>query len=134
MPERSSADAARRREWWIVLVVVVAVVIWRSGVLVFWEQAAFDSDQAVMGLMAKHLSEGRAFPMFFYGSNYMLGVEAWMAAPVFLVAGVSVAALKLPLLAINLAIALLLVWMLEREAGLRPTLAALAAVFFILPP
>jgi len=116
------------------MAIVVLVILARSAIFVFWEQAHFDSDQAVFGLMAKHLSEGRVFPMFMYGGNYILAVESWLAAPVFLVAGVSVAALKIPLLAINIAVGLLLVWLLERDAGLRPALAALAAVFFILPP
>ena len=35
------------------------------------EQSFFDSDQAIVGLMAKHLSELRAFPVFFYGQTYM---------------------------------------------------------------
>lgn len=115
------------------LAAVVALVVWRSGVLVFWEQAQFDSDQAVIGLMAKHLIEGRAFPVFMYGQAYILGVQAWMAAPMFLLFGVSVAALKLPLLIINVAVATLLVRLLEREVGLRPALAAVAAAPFILP-
>jgi hypothetical protein len=109
------------------MAIAALVVIIRSAIFVFWEQAEFDSDQAVIGLMAKHLSEGRAFPMFLYGSNYILAVEAWTAAPVFMIAGASVAALKLPLLAINIAVALLLIHLLEREAGLRPWLAAVAA-------
>ena len=74
--------------------------------------------------MAKHLSELRAFPVFLYGQSYLLGVEAWMAAPVFLLLGVSVTSLKLPLLAINLAVAILLLRILEREVGLRPAYAA----------
>lgn len=83
--------------------------------------------------MAKHLSEGRAFPVFMYGQSYILGVQSWMAAPVFLLVGVSVPALKLPLLVINVAVATLLVRLLEREVGLRPALAAVAAAPFILP-
>src|SRR6185436_16486627 len=75
-----------------------------------------------------------AFPLFFYGQNYMLGVEAWLAAPMFLLFGVSVTTLKLPLLAINLAVGLLLVWLLEREVGLRPRLALIASLFFLLAP
>src|ERR1044071_7315356 len=118
----------------VVLAIVALVILFRSAIVAFWPQAQFDSDQAVIGLMAKHLSEGRAFPMFLYGSNYILAVEAWTAAPVFKLAGVSVATLKLPLVVINLAIGFLLVRLLEREAGLRPALAAFAAVFFILPP
>ena len=123
-----------RRERVVVAAIVVLVVVARSAIFVIWPHAQFDSDQAVIGLMAKHLSEGRAFPLFMYGQNYILGVEAWMAAPVFLAAGVSVATLKLPLLAVNLATALLLLALLERDAGLRPALAGAAIVPFVLPP
>ncbi len=130
-------DTARPPGWTrgrrLVLAAVIAVVVARSLVFVFWPESYFDSDQAVMGLMAKHLAEGRAFPVFIYGQNYMLGVEAWLAAPLFLFFGASVAALKFPLLLMNLAVALLLVRLFERELGLRPLLAGAAAVFFILP-
>ncbi len=123
---------SRARERWIAAALVVALVVVRSAVFVFVPWAAFDSDQAVTGLMAKHLSEGRAFPLFWYGQLYLLGVEAWLAAPVMLVAGASVTSLKLPLLAINIAIALLLLRLFERDAGLRPAAAAFAASFFVL--
>ena len=123
-----------RRERVAVMAIVGFVILARSAIFVLWPHAQFDSDQAVNGLMAKHLSEGRAFPLFMYGQNYILGVEAWMAAAVFLVTGPSVAALKLPLVAVNLATAWLLIRQLERDAGLRPTLAAIAIVWFVLPP
>src|SRR5262245_25575604 len=75
-----SARADRRLERAIVMAIVALVILARSAIFVFWEQAHFDSDQAIVGLMAKHLSEGRAFPLFMYGSNYVLAIEAWMAA------------------------------------------------------
>jgi len=69
-----------------------------------------------------------------YGQNYILAVQAWLAAPLFLIAGPSVAALKIPLLVITAAVALLLVRLLQREAGLRPALALVAALFFVVAP
>ena len=134
MHEQSpGTDAHLKRERWVAAGIVVLLVLFRSAVFVFWEQSYFDSDQAVIGLMAKHLLEGRAFPVFYYGQNYMLGVEAYLVAPVFLIAGISVTTLKLPLLAINVAIALALLRLLERDAGLRPLVALVPALFFILP-
>src|SRR5918992_4738898 len=116
MPESPGAGAPlARRERWIVAALLTLVVILRSIVFVFWEQSQFDADQAIVGLMAKHLAELRAFPLFYYGQTYMLGVEAWLAAPLFAVAGVSATALKLPLLAMNVVIAVLLVRTFERE-------------------
>ena len=134
MPEEHLASATTRpaREWWMSAGVLVGLVIFRSVVLVFWPQAQFDSDQAITGLMAKHLSELRAFPVFYYGQNYMLAVEAWLTAPVFLLAGVSVTTLRLPLLAINIAIALMLLRVLVRETGLRPAAAIVPTLFFAL--
>ena len=114
--------------------IVLAAVVARGFVFVWWEQASFDSDQAVVGLMAKHLSEGRAFPLFFYGQNYMLAVQAWIAAPVFLVLGPTVFALKLPLLLLNILTALLLLRVLSRDVGLRTGEALLAASFFVMAP
>lgn len=126
--------AFRCREGAIVGVIIVFLIVARSAVFVFWPQADFDSDQAVMGLMAKHLTEGIAFPLFLYGQNYILAVQAWLAAPFFLMAGPSVAALKLPLLLMNLAVALLLVRLLNRETGLRPALGLVASLFFVMAP
>lgn len=122
------------RQLAIAWAVVVALVLFRSALMVFRRQLAFDSDQAVTGLMAKHLIEGRAFPLFMYGQNSLLAVEAWMAAPMFLLFGVSVAALKLPLLFINLAVGFLLVTLIHRELGVGAGLALVASLFFVLAP
>jgi hypothetical protein len=130
MPESHPANARRLA---IAALVALAVVA-RSAVFVFWEQAHFDADQAITGLMAKHIVERRAFPVFYYGQAYMLGVEAWLAAPLFLVAGVSVAALKLPLLVVNVAIALMLLRIFQEDVGLTPALSAVPALFFALAP
>ena len=108
------------------------LVLARSAVFLFWEQSAFDSDQAIFGLMAKHLVEGRAFPMFIYGDSYLLAMQSWLAAPLFALAGPSVAVLKLPVVLINAITAGLLVWVLHRDARLHPGLALLASMFFVL--
>lgn len=117
------------------MLVTAALIVLRSFVFLHYEQADFDADQAIVGLMAKHLSEGRAWPLFFYGQLYMMGVQAWMAAVTFLVTGPTVFGLKLPLLAINVATGGLLVWLLVRDAGLRAWQAVVATSWFaLLPP
>jgi hypothetical protein len=128
-------DPARvRRERVLVFGAVTAPILFRSAIFVFGSTLSFDSDEAVFGLMGKHLAEGRAFPLFMYGQSYILAVEAWLAAPIFLLFGVSIPALKLPLLAVNLATGILLVWLLEREVGLRPVHGFIASLFFVLAP
>jgi hypothetical protein len=99
-----------------------------------FEELGFDSDQAIVGLMAEHLARGRAFPLFFYGQTYMLGVESWVAAPFVLVGGPTVAALRLSVLAWNLAFALLLLTGLQRDPGSQPWTAFAAALFFVAAP
>lgn len=130
-PVRASSSSAV----WLAVITTAALIVLRSFVFLYYEQADFDSDQAIVGLMALHLSEGRAWPLFFYGQLYMMGVQAWMAAPVFLLLGATVFALKLPLLALNVVTGALLVWVLVRESGLRAWQAALASSWFaLLPP
>jgi hypothetical protein len=110
------------------------LVLARSAVFLIWEHASFDSDQAIFGLMATHISEGRAFPLFMYGQQYMLAVQAWLAAPLFALFGPSLAVLKLPIVAVNVATASLLLWVLHRDARLPPPVALLVSMFYVLAP
>jgi hypothetical protein len=118
----------------LVLAGLVLLTIARSAVFVFAGTSHFDADQAVTGLMAKHLSELRALPVFWYGQTYMLGVEAWLAAPVMALIGPTIAALKLPLLAINVAVVVLLFRALTEDAGAGAWAAGFATLFFALAP
>jgi hypothetical protein len=118
----------------VAIAAAVALVAGRSLVFACWPQAAFNSDHAVVGLMAKHLAEGRAFPLFFYGQSYMLGVEAWLAAPLFSLVGPSVPALQLPLVLLNMLVGSLLILLLRRESHLSPAAALAASLVFVLAP
>jgi hypothetical protein len=70
MPDQPThVTRSRDVEWRVSAAALIAAVLFRSAIFVFWERAHFDSDQAVMGLMAKHLAEGRALPVFFTGST-----------------------------------------------------------------
>ena len=90
-----------RGETWFFTALAVLLVLVRAAVFIFRGYVDFDSDQAIVGLMAKHLSEFRTVPLFFYGQNYMLGVQAWIIAPFFWVARPSIAVLKTPLVLLN---------------------------------
>ena len=133
MPEEHTVTDAWRRERWIVTAIAIALTLARSTIFVAWPLSYFDSDQAVFGLMAKHIAELRAFPVFMYGQTYMLAVEAWVVAPLFALFGASAVMLKLPLVLMNAAITWLLLRTFERETGLRPLAAAAASLPFILP-
>jgi len=104
----------------------VALVILRSAIPLVTERS-LDSDQAVVGLMAKHASEFRNFPLFFYGQNYMLGVQAWLAAPFFWIGGPTALMLRLPLLLINAGVVWGLIAVFQR-LGLRPAMGLVAVL------
>lgn len=128
-PTRRAAD--RLGEF--VPFIAVALVVYRVAVWLFWDHAHFDADQGMVGLMAKHLAEGRAWPLLFYGQHYMLAVEAWLVAPFVGVLGMTVFSVKLPLVLLNLVVALLLLRRLEVDSGLGPWAALVASLFFVLP-
>ena len=103
-----------------------ALVIARSIVFIRYEQL-FDADQAVVGLMAKHLSEFRTFPLFFYGQPYMLGVQSWLTVPFFWLGGPTVAMVRLPLVLINVAVAVSFIAVFVGNGG-RPVLGLISSL------
>jgi hypothetical protein len=110
---------------------LIAVCL-RSWVFVWFAHSHFDSDQAIFGIMGKDLIAGRAIPLFTYGRGYMLAVSVWLSGPLFALFGPSVTTLKLPMLAMNLAVVVML-WIGMRREGLSPWGSALAALPFALP-
>lgn len=122
-----------RRSLWIAIALITIAVVARAFPFVWWSNTHFDSDQAIVGLMAKHISEGRAWPLYFYGQNYMLAVEPYLAAPVMWGLGPTVLAVKLPLVLVNIAAAVLLLWILVHEARLSPWVALIPVLPMALP-
>src|SRR4030095_13850798 len=82
----------RRHAFFIGLFVVAAA---RFAIL-FASQTHVHSDEAIIGLMGKHILEGRHFPFYMYGQPYNAGAawEAYLASVAFALFGVGVAPLK----------------------------------------
>lgn len=114
----------------IAIGLLLVVVCLRSWVFVWFSQSSFDADQAVFGLMAKDIAEGRAYPLFTYGRRYMLAVGAWLCAPLFAAFGVSVTTLKLPMLGMNIGCVIMLWLGLRKERALGPWGASLVILPF----
>lgn len=82
---------------WAALGLIVAGALLRLGLaLAGWP--ATDSDEATMGLMARHIAAGHDFPLFFYGQSYMGTLQAYVGALYFMPLGPSVLALRLGLI------------------------------------
>ena len=91
----------RRHVLFIGLFVVVAAA---RIMILLASQKHVHSDEAIIGLMAKHILEGRYFPFYMYGQPYNAGAawEAYLAAIPFSVFGVSVISLKACIVALSL--------------------------------
>lgn len=121
-PSHSGRQFISRR---LGLAVVTALVLARSIPILVWSDLYFDADQAVMGLMARHIAEGRATPVFQYGVPYVLVLEAWLTAPLMWLSDSSVLLVKAVPVALNVITVGLLYWMLT-TAALAPQWALLA--------
>lgn len=73
------------RQLWLLLLLVGLAILVRGLFLTRW-CSNFESDEAIVGLMAKHIQEGH-FPVFFYGQFYMGSLESIVAAAIFSTAG-----------------------------------------------
>lgn len=91
-----------------------------------------DSDEAIVGLMGKHMLEGGKIPTFYYGQHYMGSLEAIIASVYFRFLGVSSQTLKL----VPFSFALLLIpisYFLAREISGRFG-ARVTSVSMAIPP
>jgi hypothetical protein len=122
----------RRVELVACLAIAVGLVVLRAVPMV-WHEQIFDSDQAIVGLMAKHMADLRWFPLFFYGQNYMLGVQAWIAVPFFWIGGPTLTMLRMPLLLLNVALPILVMAAMMRR-GARPLAALIVSSPLIATP
>jgi hypothetical protein len=80
--------------WAIATAAVILLAALVRGALVAAGWPGIDSDDATMGLMAKHIFVLGERPIFFYGQSYMGSLEAYAAAFSFAFFGVSEFALK----------------------------------------
>jgi hypothetical protein len=91
----------RRHALFVGLLVLIAAA--RFAILLT-SQTHVHSDEAIIGLMAKHIFEGRYFPFYMYGQPYNAGAawEAYLAAVAFAFCGVGVVQLKGCILVLSL--------------------------------
>ncbi|MGE0881685.1 MAG: ArnT family glycosyltransferase [Acidimicrobiia bacterium] len=109
---------------------LIAGLVFRIWVLVS-PMRVLDSDEAVVGLMAKSAAHGH-FTTFFWGQAYGGTLEALLAAPIVRLMPTTVVGLKLVPLVLNAVAAVLIwrigCWIFDRRS------AALAAVLFWMWP
>jgi uncharacterized membrane protein len=91
-----------------------------------------DSDEAVVGLMARHIVHQHQFTTFYWGQNYGGSITAVVMAAVFAVFGSSTTTLKAVPIGMS-AVAALLVWRLGRRTIGEPGATVAGLAFWVWP-
>ena len=78
------------------LLIILAIGVRFIFILHNWPPT--NSDEAEVGLMSLHISQGRDFPFFMYGQAVLGSLEAYIGAGLFLLFGPSIPALRIGLL------------------------------------
>src|SRR5258707_12694810 len=86
-----SLKAKLFRLWWLPPLIVAAV--WRLVVLASGA-VSFHSDEAIVGLMARHINQGLPIPVFFYGQSYMGSLDPVLVSVAFRIMGESVLTIR----------------------------------------
>jgi hypothetical protein len=99
VPQQPTLAARLWVRWldWPALTLFVIGMVLRIW-LIFRGWPTLDSDEAIVGLMARHILSNGAHPTFYYGQHYMGALEAYIAVPFFWLLGPSQVALRLAML------------------------------------
>ncbi len=122
-----------RRGFWLSLAaVLLTAAVLRAGLLAAGA-FTFHSDEAIVGLMARHMLQGREFPIFFYGQAYMGSLDAICVAAGFALFGESVHTIRLVQAVLYLGVVASTFWLGWRLSG-RRWVASLAGLMVAVPP
>lgn len=116
---------------WRRLLVLLALAAGLKLGLAALEVVPFNADEAVVGLMARHILQGER-PVFFYGQAYLGSLDAWLIAGSFAVFGQTVFALRLVQLALYLG-TVATTYALGLKIYRSQWLAGTAALFMVIP-
>ena len=121
--------ALLKKRWLLILALMFASIlkIW----LLIVDVVPFNSDEAVVALMARHILAGEK-PVFFYGQAYMGSLDAWLVSAGFAVFGEHVWVIRL----LQLLLYLMVIWttaLLGEKVFGSNRIGDLAAVFLAVP-
>lgn len=116
---------------------IIALISVLAGMILRWYwivngRFPFNSDEAIVGLMARHILAGNT-PVFFYGQAYMGSLDAWLVAFGFRIWGQSINTIRLvqAVLWVGLIIS---VFLLTRKIFKRTSAGWWAVLLIGLPP
>ncbi|MBM3144542.1 MAG: hypothetical protein FJ010_06125 [Chloroflexi bacterium] len=122
------------RKYICLITIVGAVFV--SVALKFWllliEAVPFNSDEAIVALMARHILQGER-PIFFYGQAYVGSLDAWLVAGGFVIFGEAVWVIRLVQGLLYVGVIVTTIELGEVALGSRRA-GNLAAWFLAIPP
>jgi hypothetical protein len=130
-PRQASPRSGRSLFGWALAALVLLGLALRLAIL-FSPLGELDGDEAVVGLMARHIAFEGERPVFYWGQPYLGSLEAFTAAPIFRVFDSSTLALKLVPTAYSLGFLVLSALLARRLFGVGPALAT--GAYLALPP
>jgi 4-amino-4-deoxy-L-arabinose transferase-like glycosyltransferase len=129
-----SAKSERRGETRIFGALVLAIIVASLGLKLWFDLGPLgttDSDEAVAGLMARHLLHGQV-ALFYWGQQYGGALEPILLAPTFRLFGASVFTLRLPSLVLG-AMSTVFVWRIALRLYSRRQAIVAVATFALVP-
>ncbi|GAP14624.1 4-amino-4-deoxy-L-arabinose transferase [Longilinea arvoryzae] len=114
------------------IILLTVAALWKAGILLA-NSVPFNGDEAIVGLMARHILYGGERPAFFYGQAYMGSLDAYLVAAGFAVFGSQIWVIRLVQVFLYLGTLATTVLIGERflaswEAGM------VAAILLTIPP
>ena len=130
-----TAFSGERRRTAAAACLVLLLAVTMRGVILFTGQKHLRSDEAVVGLMAKHIVTRGERPLFLYGQPYGGGhaIAAYIAAPLFAVFGRSAILLTGITAAVSV-VNIVLLWLILRRYFDEWIAAAGAGIYAFSPP
>ena len=122
-------EMPKRSTWWLLPLIIAAV--WRLIVLASGA-VSFHSDEAIVGLMARHINLGQPIPTFFYGQAYMGSLDPLLVSLMFRVSGETVLGIRLVQSILYLLFVATTMLLAYRFSG-KPRVVALVGIFVALP-
>jgi 4-amino-4-deoxy-L-arabinose transferase-like glycosyltransferase len=121
-----------RREFRIGLAAALGLALLARLLVIVSPLGEIDADEAIVGLMARHIAFSGERPVFYWGQPYLGSLEAFTAAPLFRLFDSSTFLLKLVPTAYSLGFLALSAVMARRFFGTRAGLAT--AAYLAVPP
>jgi len=118
-----------------IVILFLFILIFAAAIRIyalFYNEAILEGDEAIVGLMAKHICANIARPVFVYGQDYMGSLEAYTAAALFILFGENVYSLKSASAIYSLLICVAVYILIKNIYGLR--WALLMTLFAAAPP